>query len=116
MACWKVDPPNDWKNTPPASPTHDGWLGAVIAEGSRTWPYSSEVVPTHADGWPDLLVSIKDRIEVTVEVVTNIRESSKEHPACRFSNIGCGIFADLCYLPILPPCWYFILKLCLLWS
>jgi hypothetical protein len=68
----------------------------VIAEGSRTWLSLSEIVPTCVDGWPNLLVSVKDEIEVTVEVVTDVKESSKEHPTCRFSNIGCYVFADLC--------------------
>jgi hypothetical protein len=83
-AHWEVDPPDGWGNTPPVSPVHEGWPGALIDKHCGIWPSPSAVVPTGADGWPDLLTSIEGGIEVTVEVVTDIEESQEEHPACRF--------------------------------
>jgi hypothetical protein len=83
-ACWAVDPPNGWGNTPPASPVGEGWPCDLVDECSGTWPSPSEVVPTHVDGWPDLLTSIEGGIEVTIEVVTDVGDSQEPHTACRF--------------------------------
>jgi hypothetical protein len=58
-ARWAVDPPDGWGNTPPVSPVGEGWLGALVDEHSGTWPSPSKVVPTCADGWPDLLTSVE---------------------------------------------------------
>jgi hypothetical protein len=81
---WGGSKTSDWEVTPPASPVDGGWPGAVMDEHCGTWPSSSEVVPTHADGWPNLSADITGGIEVTIEVSSSIGESQGEHAACRF--------------------------------
>jgi hypothetical protein len=84
VALWAVDPPDGWGSTPPASPIREGWPGVLVDKRSGTWPSLSEVVLTRADGWPDLSVSVEGRIEVTIEVVTDVENSQERHTACRF--------------------------------
>jgi hypothetical protein len=82
---WGVSTMDGWEVTPPASPViEEAWLGAVADEHCGVWASLSEVVPTCADGWPDLSVSVEGGIEVTVEIVTDIGESQEGHFACRF--------------------------------
>jgi hypothetical protein len=59
-----------WEVTPPASPIEGAWPGITVDEHYGTWPSPSEVVPTHADGWPSL--SVEGGIEVTIEVCSNM--------------------------------------------
>jgi hypothetical protein len=94
-ACWEVDPPNGWGNTPPTSPIPKGWPSAQIDERCGTWPSPSEVVPIRADGWPDLSVGGASRIQVTIEVKSSVGDL-EGHSTCRLLVfIGCLSVLDL---------------------
>jgi hypothetical protein len=80
---WGGSNRDGWEVTPPASPVAESWPGAVADEHSGNWPSLSEVVPTCADGWPDLSTNVDGGVEVTIEVVTDAREVQGEHSACR---------------------------------
>jgi hypothetical protein len=76
-ACWEVDPPDSWGNTPPLSPVCKSWPSALTDKYCGIWPSPSTVVLTGLDGWLDLLTSVEGGIEVTIKVVadTDIGES-----------------------------------------
>jgi hypothetical protein len=86
-ACWAIDPPDGWGNTPPASPVPEGWPGVVVDEHNGNWPSLSEVVPLCVDSWPNLSTSVEGGIEVTIEVVTNAGDPQEKHTAVMFPII-----------------------------
>jgi hypothetical protein len=92
---WGVSGVDGWEVTSSASPVEEAWPGIVVDERCGTWPSSSEIVLTHADGWPILSANIEGGIEVTIEVCTDIGEFQGEHSACRFDDIGCFLVTDL---------------------
>jgi hypothetical protein len=79
---WGIPGADGWEVTPPASPVENVWPGTMVDERCGTWPSLSEVVPTGADGWPDLSTSVVGGIEVTVEVVTDLGEIQGEGTHC----------------------------------
>jgi hypothetical protein len=81
---WGVSSTDGWGATPSASPVEEAWPGMVADEHSGNWPSVLEVVPTRADGWPDLSCNVEGGVEVTVEVVTDVGKIQGEHSTCRF--------------------------------